>query len=109
MSVAAEPASASEIETAIVVSPRATGGRKRSFCSSVPNRSTTRAGPVEPSNVGHAASAEPLASSSITSSASISGRPEPPYCSGSVIPIRSRSASRRRSSSGSGVRSRSHS
>ena len=45
-SVAAEPASGSEIEIAIVFSPEATGGRKRSFCSSVPNRSITRAGPA---------------------------------------------------------------
>ena len=55
MSVAAEPASGSEIATASVTSPRAIGGRKRSCCSSVPKRSMTRAGPVEASKIGNAA------------------------------------------------------
>ena len=46
MSVAADPASGSEMATAMTFSPAMIGGRNFAFCSSVPKRSTTRAGPV---------------------------------------------------------------
>src|SRR5579859_1658015 len=108
MSVAADPASGSEIATAIVVSPRITGGSSARLCSSVPDSWMTRAGPAQASKTGHAATGLALASSSMTISASSSGRSDPPYSAGCVMPSRPRSARTLRSESGSGVRASSH-
>jgi len=55
MSVAAEPASGSEIATATVASPLTTLGRICFLCSSVPKNSITRFGPVLASNTWNAA------------------------------------------------------
>src|SRR5215211_547252 len=108
-SVAADPASASEMATPSVFSPAAMGGSSRSFCSSVPKRCTTRAGPVEASKTGHPACGAHFESSSSTISASKSGRPPPPYSSGRAMPSSPSSPRRRRSSSGRAARASSHS
>ncbi len=108
MSVAAEPASGSEMATAIVDAPSMTGGRNCAFWSAVPNRSMTRVGPVFASNTWNAAIWFSLASSSITSSESMRSAPPPPYSSGRPMPRKPSSASRVLSSSGRKVRFSSH-
>src|SRR5690606_30974420 len=108
MSVAAEPASGSEMPMAIVTSPLTTFGRYVSRCSWVPKNSSTRAGPTFASNTWKAAERHSLASSSITMSASRRVPPAPPCSSGRARPRKPSSARRATSSAGSGVRSRSH-
>ena len=98
MSVAAEPASGSEMATAIVFSPAMMSGSQRSRCSSVPRWVITWAGPVLASKIWKAAGRHTLPNSSITASAWASGAPEPPYCSGCAMPRKPRSPSWRRCS-----------
>jgi hypothetical protein len=86
MSVAAEPASGSEIATAIVASPAVVGGSHRSRCSGVPSNSTTRIAPTAASKMANAGGRHSLPNSSSTSRASSSGACQPPYSSGSVMP-----------------------
>ena len=69
MSVAAEPASGSEIATAIVFSPLTMSGSQRCFCSSVPRCVMTWAGPVLASKTWKPAGRQTLANSSIAASA----------------------------------------
>ncbi len=109
MSVAAEPASGSEIATAIDSSPLTMPGRYFCFSASLPRLATTWAGPVLDSKTWNAAGRQTLASSSIATSASRIGAPEPPYSSGSAMPSRPREPRRSRSSRGNGVRFSSHS
>ena len=109
MSVAADPASGSEMPMAMVISPLTVLGRTSFFCCSVPKNSMTRHGPTLVSNTWNAAGRHSLASSSWTMSASSRVPPWPPYSSGRTMPRKPSLASRWTSSSGSGVRSRSHS
>ena len=83
MSVAADPASGSEMPMAMVISPLTVLGRTSFFCCSVPKNSMTRHGPTLVSNTWNAAGRHSLASSSWTMSASSRVPPWPPYSSGS--------------------------
>jgi hypothetical protein len=104
MSVAADPASGSEIPTAMVFSPLMMSGSQRCFCWTEPRWVITCAGPVLASKTWNAAGRQTLASSSITTSASSSGAPDPPYSSGWAMPRNPSPPRRSRSSFEMGVR-----
>ena len=108
MSVAADPASGSLMATAIESSPLMISGRYFRLRSVEPSWATTWAGPVFDSKTWKPAGRHTFASSSIATSESRMGAPEPPYSSGSEMPSSPKRPSRRLSSMGKGVRSWSH-
>ena len=88
-----EPASGSVIATAPLISPRASGGRYFSFCSSVPSRKIIAAGAVYAMPFWIIVLAHARASISITNAVTVKGSPLPPCSFGNERPMSPRSAS----------------
>ena len=97
--VASEPASGSVMQMA-GLSPARTSCAAQRFCASLPKAMTVEMAPILPSTTIRAVTVQARAISSTTTATSRKSRPWPPHSTGTDIPMKPCSASRRTMSQG---------